>query len=83
MSSVSDTILENPYLVFDELWPEDRKTAIVWVYSSRDYATLGSIRWHGQWRQYAFFPAPDCLFNTGCMETIIARINDLMERRKS
>lgn len=83
VTSEPGSILNNQYLVFEELWPEDRKTAIVWIYSRSNYATLGCIRWHGSWRQYAFFPAPDCIFNTGCLETITARIEDLMERRKT
>jgi hypothetical protein len=83
VSSSSDTILENPYLWFEETWPEGRKTAVVIVRSKRSAETLGEIRWWGQWRQYVFVPAAYTVFNTGCMDTIIARIDELMERRKA
>lgn len=83
MSSSSDTILENQYLEFQETWPEGRKTALVWIYSASSGDLLGRIAWFGRWRQYTFSPEPDTTFNTGCMETIMARIDDLMERRKA
>ncbi len=82
MSSTNDTILENPYLVFEETGPEGRKTAVVQIPSASSGDQLGEIRWFGRWRQYCFYPATETIFNAGCMETIVARINDLMERRK-
>ena len=42
---------------------------------------LGVIKWHGPWRQYVFFPALSTLFNTDCLDTIIAFINGLMAER--
>lgn len=37
--------------------------------SSRD--PLGVIAWYGPWRQYVLMPAPDVVFNKGCLERII------------
>jgi len=83
VTSTVGSILDNPYLEFEELWPEGRKTAIVGVYSKSHGMRLGQIMWWGRWRQYCFFPDGHTIFNVGCMETIMARIDELMERRKS
>jgi hypothetical protein len=34
------------------------------------YHTLGEIRWFGRWRCYAFFPAPDCVFEKVCLRDL-------------
>jgi hypothetical protein len=35
-------------------------------------ATLGRVKWHGQWRRYAFFPEPGTLFEADCLRAIAA-----------
>lgn len=32
--------------------------------------TLGEVKWFGRWRKYAFFPAPDCVFEQDCLRVI-------------
>ncbi len=69
------------YLVF-RLAKLNPKTAVYMVLSRRHGTQLGVIKWHSPWRQYAFFPASDTLFNTGCMNDISEFIGVLMEGRK-
>lgn len=72
----------NEYLRFVEERPPERKTPIVLIYAERDSALLGRIAWFGRWRQYAFMPEPDTTFNRGCLETINAYIDSMMEDRR-
>jgi hypothetical protein len=72
----------NPYLFFCEEWPPDRKTAVVEVRSTKD-VFLGHIKWFGRWRQYAFFPGAETIWNVGCLETVEEYISSLMRQRGS
>jgi hypothetical protein len=73
----------NEYLTFTEIWPEDRKTAVVDIRSARHGDYLGVIRWYGSWRQYAFYPGHETIWNPGCLATIQDYIADLMVDRKT
>lgn len=73
---------QNDYLFLDEQWPEKRKTAIVKIHSRSSFDLLGEIRWFGRWRRYAFFPAPDTIWDPGCLDTINAYIEALMADRR-
>lgn len=63
---------------------EDRKTSIYRIYNhdipERTY--LGEIKWNGAWRKYCFYPAPDTLWDTLCLQSIVDFIDLLMEARK-
>jgi hypothetical protein len=43
---------------------------------------LGVISWYSRWRQYAFYPESNTLFNTDCLTTIKNFLTLLMEQRK-
>jgi len=43
------------------------KTWNIW---SNKGAFLGIIKWFGQWRKYAFFPAPETIFEEVCLSEI-------------
>ncbi len=70
------------YLEFDKAgWTG--KTHVVNVLSKSSGFILGQIKWSGPWWQYCFFPSPNSLFNTECMDDINKFIKELMaERRK-
>jgi len=72
----------NEYLDFREWQPADRKTMVVGVWSVQGGNLLGAIKWFGRWRQYAFYPEPETIWNTGCLETVQAYIDDLMAERR-
>lgn len=41
-----------------------------WVcLNGRSGGALGSVRWHGPWRQHCFFPT-DAVFSAGCLRDI-------------
>lgn len=71
------------YLTFVDVTPEGRKTAIVDVRSTRSGINLGQIRWFGRWRQYAFYPDDETIWNPDCLEAVNARIRKLMAARRT
>lgn len=53
----------------DIIGPEP-KTKIWKVRNIESRVALGKIRWFGRWRQYAFFPEEDLVFEKTCLRTI-------------
>ncbi len=53
------------------------KTKVIKVMSRLHGNTLGNIKWYGAWRQYAFFPGSDTLYNVECLNDIISYIKEL------
>lgn len=51
--------------------------------SSARGAVLGEIKWYGAWRQYAFWPAPRTIFNTGCLKDLQGWLDQLRAERRS
>lgn len=49
---------------------DGRKTSVWEISSNSNGAVLGYVKWYGAWRQYCFFPEPECIFNTGCLAEI-------------
>jgi len=71
---------ETKYLKFKLI--EKKEKTEVWEISSKLHGfRLGVIKWYGSWRQYAFFPEPETVFNKECMEDISDFIIDLMTER--
>lgn len=62
---------------------EKPKTKIVGIWSKKSDDRLGLIKWYGPWRQYAFFPENNTIFNTECLNDIQIRIKTMMEERKN
>ena len=44
---------------------------------------LGEVRWFGRWRQYAFFPNFETVFEKQCMRDITNFLETLMNERKA
>lgn len=62
---------ETPFLRFVEIARAvKQKTRVVQVYSKRNKALLGTIKWYGNWRQYCFFPESATIFNRTCLGDI-------------
>jgi hypothetical protein len=57
------------------------KTAIYEV-RDRHAGLLGNVKWMGRWRQYAFFPEPNCVFSEDCLYDISRFILRLKSARK-
>jgi hypothetical protein len=43
---------------------------LVWPVRTLEGALLGSVKWYGRWRKYAFFPEAGTVFETGCLRDI-------------
>ena len=57
---------------------EGQSTLTVVLSVQRTGAPLGSIRWDGKWRQYAFTPAPDARYASRCLNDINRQLRALM-----
>ncbi len=73
---------ETEYLKFYLGLSVSGKTKHILVYAMRDSALLGAIKWFGRWRQYAFFPADETVWNRDCLTQIHEEIETLMAERK-
>lgn len=73
-------ITDYKYIYFTKI--EDKPKTSVWqCRSKRNGGLLGIVRWYGPWRQYAFLPAPDTIFNISCNEAINNFIRQLAQER--
>ena len=43
--------------------------------------TLGTIKWFGRWRQYAYFPNSDTVYEKQCLKDISSFLDELMQER--
>ncbi len=64
----------NKYIEFN-LVQQKPKTSIYAVRNIKSQDIIGWIKWYPQWRQYCFFPEPNCIFSVDCLECIIKFIN--------
>jgi hypothetical protein len=74
--------MDNKYLEFREKVVQGRKTPIIQIYSKNHGDLLGEIKWFGRWRQYTFFPCSDTIWNVDCLNTMNAKIIELIGYRK-
>jgi len=63
------------YLEFRVL-EQKPKTQVIEVISKLHSLRLGIIMWFGRWRQYAFFPEPETVFNVECLNDIVSYIEE-------
>jgi hypothetical protein len=71
------------YIAFSEMHVPGRKTTVTDVLSKRTGRLLGQIKWYGPWRQYCYFPSVHILLNKGCMQDVIANIDQKMAARRA
>ena len=64
------------YLEFNTL-EQKPKTKVIEIISKRGRERLGIIKWFPRWRQYAFFPEVDTIFNVECLNDITFFIRGL------
>ena len=71
----SGLLLPTKYLRFEQVdTPPGRKTAVWNVISQSSGAILGTIRWHGPWRQYTLWPTNGTLYNVECLTDLADRL---------
>jgi hypothetical protein len=71
---------DTKYMKFIDRSLEGAKTRKVFVCGITS-GMLGEIKWFGRWRQYAFFPSRNTIFNPDCMMDICSVIKKLKESR--
>jgi len=64
------------YLEF-QLLEQKPKTKVIEVLSKEHGSSLGIIKWFNRWRQYAFFPENETIFNVECLNDIQSYIREL------
>lgn len=57
------------------------KTARFAVRNIKSQSIVGYVKWYNGWRQYCFFPEPDCIFSSECLNDIINFIQNEEEKR--
>lgn len=72
------------YLTFERDARESatRKTDVWDVVATRSGELLGTIKWFGRWRQYAFFPRSQTIFNPECLDTIARKCESLTREHR-
>ena len=76
------------YLEFVQVWNEgDTRTTKIFEVRPKKPGlrlgdSLGDIEWFSRWRQYAFVPAEETVFNPDCLDDISKFIRNLMQKRK-
>lgn len=70
------------WITFKEIDNAKGKTKVWRVASKESDAFLGTVKWHGPWRKYCFFPNEDTLFEEDCLEDIAKFLQGLKAERK-
>jgi hypothetical protein len=59
------------------------KTDVWHVWNLSESAHLGTVKWYGPWRKYAFFPAAETLYEQDCLRDIAAFVeSETLQHRK-
>lgn len=66
-------MINSEYLNFEEDDHYEGKTKRIVITSKKHLEILGEIKWYGPWRQYAFYPLENTIWNKQCMKDIIYR----------
>jgi hypothetical protein len=74
--------MKSKYLTFVELTPNPKTKVIGVVTKGHGQTCLGVIKWYPNWRQYAFFPNSETVFERICLGDITKFLEELMEERK-
>lgn len=81
--TVYPEIIERTWIFFGKVVPVlSKKTNVYIIRSQEGTLLLGSIKWYGPWRKYCFFPQPDCVFESKCIDDINDFLKQLMVDRK-
>ena len=68
------------YITFHKL--SDTGKTEVWSVNSQNHGNrLGLIKWYGPWRQYAFWPDAETVWNPACLDDATVFIRGLMSKR--
>jgi hypothetical protein len=54
------------------------RTEVHGVFSALHGDRLGTVKWYGAWRQYAFFPERETVWNHACLRQLAHFLDDAM-----
>jgi hypothetical protein len=76
--------MDAKWIIFS-LYDDTGKTKKYYVFTKDTPISikLGEIKWFGRWRQYAFFPEPNTVFEKQCLKDITNFLEKLMLERKN
>jgi hypothetical protein len=69
------------WITFEEV-PSNKKTKTFNITAKEGSDHLGVVKWFASWRKYAFFPAPNTLYEPECLSDIAEFLKGLMQERK-
>ena len=64
------------YFIVVKTIQENRKTPIYFLVNNNEDC-IGTIKWHGAWRKFCFFPEPDTLWDNKCLNDVQKVINNV------
>ncbi|MBL7942475.1 MAG: hypothetical protein JNM00_06900 [Flavobacteriales bacterium] len=62
--------------------PSGRLTDIYFVMTRDEHHKIGEIKWYGAFRQYAFFPEGNTVYEKQCLGDLSKALQMLMDARK-
>ena len=65
-------------------FPSKTGKTLIWNVCNKDEGLMiGRVSWHGPWRKYCFFPIPDCVWSSDCLEDLATFISLKNAERKN
>src|ERR1700747_4168 len=74
----SEICLKTKFLEINEVGQSrSGKTKIFQIFSINQDQLIGEIKWMGRWRQYAFYPFSETIWNDDCLLSIQTFLHNL------
>lgn len=69
MSDATTTVRAR-WIKFEDAGASPSGKTRCWLVLTNRGGWLGDVKWFGRWRRYAFFPAPETVFERTCLRDI-------------
>lgn len=69
------------YIHFTQVECPTRKTGVWNCLNTKSLDLLGQVKWYSGWRRYCFYPSPNTVYSSGCLNDIVNFIDSLMAAR--
>lgn len=73
------TVYKTQYFNIIETIVKGQKTKFYDIINNK-FERIGSIKWQGSFRKYAFFPAADTVWDNKCLEEVLDVLNDINKK---
>ena len=70
MSPLFDVVYEGTWFRVNRLPRQAKRKTDTYEVLTNDSLVIGHIAWYGPWRKYAYFPEPETVMETQCMQEI-------------